>query len=134
MGGRLGFEFPPISSTTRPMTNDTFILDEFRKASEGRLYMSESDYPFEMIQWDGSTALTDDFLCEVSDMTVGSAVERLDIDQFLTGPFVRLAELIKKYLSDVRVYRIGTINMPVFIVGRSPEGNWLGVSTRIVQT
>jgi hypothetical protein len=34
----------------------------------------------------------------------------------------------------VMAYRVGTVNVAVYVVGRSPEGHWLGVSTRVVET
>jgi hypothetical protein len=32
------------------------------------------------------------------------------------------------------VYRIGEVNMPVYIIGKSSSGSWLGLSTRVVET
>src|ERR1044071_812604 len=113
------------------MTDDQ-ILEELQAATEGLLYMSESDYPFDLVRWDRSVELTNEYLCEVAGKPPASPVLELSVERFLRGEVVNVATVVKKYLSDARVYKVGSINMPVYIVGRSPEGNWLGLSTRVV--
>ena len=46
--------------------NDAQILEQLRRAAAGLLFMSESDYPFEVIQWEGPTELTPDFIRRVT--------------------------------------------------------------------
>jgi hypothetical protein len=98
--------------------------------------MSESDYPFELIQWSGDTAITSEHLCNVSERPAGTRIEEIDTKRFLgeNERFRKLQAVIESSLADVKVYKVGTIDIPVYIVGRSPEGNWLGVSTRLIQT
>ena len=118
------------------MKTDKEILGELKRASAGLLVMSESDYPFELIEWSGDRVITPDFLCSVSDLTEGTSIKQTDTKTFLgeNEHFHRLQAVIENNLAEVKVYKIGTINIPVYIVGRSPEGNWLGVSTRLIQT
>jgi len=113
---------------------DEEILAELSKASHGLSYMSESDYPFEVIRWAGHTEVTPAFLCGLAGESPDCSIEKTNDDAFLSGGYQNLARLLKIHLSDLRVYKVGRINMPVYIVGKSPEGNWLGLSTRIVQT
>jgi hypothetical protein len=98
--------------------------------------MSESDYPFEVIRWDGKVSITPEYLRNISGKPEGSPIEEIDVDSFfnVSGRFRNLASLLKDNLSNIKVYKVGTINIPVYIVGRSAEGNWLGLSTRVVQT
>jgi hypothetical protein len=42
--------------------------------------------------------------------------------------------LLEENLADLKVFRVGVVNIPVYIAGRSASGNWLGVSTRVVET
>ncbi len=116
------------------MKTDDEIVEELRKASQGWLYMSESDYPFELVRWDGRTELTSAFLRGVAGESTDCPIQEMDSEDFLGGQYRQLAQLLAANLSDLRVYQVGRINMPVYIVGRSPEGNWLGLSTRVVQT
>ena len=99
--------------------------------------MSESDYPFEIIRWDGQIgAITAEYLRHVSGVPAEAPIEETNVDNFLqmSGQFRGLAALLKKSLRDLKVYKIGTISIPVYIVGQSDEGNWLGLSTRLIQT
>ncbi|HKO99824.1 MAG TPA: nuclease A inhibitor family protein [Pyrinomonadaceae bacterium] len=118
------------------MTSDKEILANLQRASKGLLVMSESDYPFELVQWSGETQITPEYLCSVSERPEGTRIDESDTKTFLgeNERFQRLQDVIERNLADVKVYKIGTINIPVYIVGRSPEGNWLGVSTRLIQT
>lgn len=116
------------------MKSDNEILEELRRASSGLFYMSESDYPFELLRWDGGTEITPDFLRGITGESADSAIQEMDSGAFLHGQYQPLFLLLGANLSELKVYKVGSINMPVYVVGRSPEGNWLGLSTRIVQT
>ncbi len=45
-----------------------------------------------------------------------------------------LVRLLKENLTDLKVYRVGEINIPVHVIGRHATGSWMGVSTRVVET
>ena len=115
--------------------SDAEILAQLKKAAAGLLLMSESDYPFEIIHWDGSTEINPRFLRRLTNESDDSRVEETSVELFLaSGQFENLELLLRANLSDLKVYKVGKINIPVYIVGKSPEGNWLGLSTRVVQT
>ena len=116
--------------------SDKEVLAELEKASAGLFVMSESDYPFELVSWDGKVQITPEYLKRISDKPDDCTIEEVEVDRFFHagGQFGDLAKLVKDRLSDLKVYKVGTINIPVYIVGRSAEGNWLGLSTRLVQT
>lgn len=113
---------------------DNQILDELSKASEGLLYMSESDYPLVPFLWDGSQELTAEYLYQVAEKPADSPILRLDPIAFLGGAYAKVGTVMRAHLSNLRGYKVGSVNMPVYLVGRSPAGNWLGVSTRVVET
>ena len=115
--------------------NDEHLLAQLKKESAGLLVMSESDYPFEVVNWDGSTEISPEFLRGLTNEPAESRVEETSLEQFLaSGPFEHLDRFLREHLTDLKVYKIGTISIPVYIIGRSPEGSWLGLSTRVVQT
>jgi hypothetical protein len=115
---------------------DEQICAELRSAAAGILVMSESDYPLEILNWDGKTSITPEYLCHICGKPDGSTVQETDLDTFFgaKGKFRKVVTAIKDNLADVKVYKVGEIDIPVFIVGRSQEGNWLGLSTRLIQT
>ena len=117
------------------IAKDGHLLAQLKRVSAGLLVMSESDYPFEIIRWDGSTEINPDFLRSLTNEPPECRVEETSLEQFLaSGQFEQLERFLRKHLTDLKVYKVGVINIPVYIVGKSPEGNWLGLSTRVVQT
>lgn len=115
------------------MQTDNEIAEELRRASAGLMVMSESDYPFEVVQWEAGTEVGPKFLREISGKAADCPVEEVDLDQVL-GRFERLELLLRNKLTDVKAYKVGTISIPVYIVGKGPQGSWLGLSTRLIQT
>ena len=115
--------------------NDAILLGQLKKVTAGLLVMSESDYPFEIIRWDGSTEINAGFLRSLTNEPPECQVEETSVEQFLaSGQFEHLERFLRTHLTDLKVYKVGAISIPVYIIGKSPEGNWLGLSTRIVQT
>lgn len=98
--------------------------------------MSESDYPFEVVSWDGQIAVTPAYLARIAGKPEDAPVEESDLDGFdnVIGRFPRVVTALNDNLTEIKVYKVGEIDIPVYIVGRSAEGNWLGVSTRLIQT
>lgn len=121
---------------TREMDrNNEDIVKSLLHATDGLLFMSESDYPFELIQWEGATEPTAEFIRNVAGESEDCPVQKLEVAQFLSlGRYQRLLSALQHNLSDLRAYKVGRINMPVYVVGRNGEGSWLGVATRVVET
>ncbi|HEV2765270.1 MAG TPA: nuclease A inhibitor family protein [Pyrinomonadaceae bacterium] len=134
------------------MKTDEQILDELAKATEGLLFVSEADYPFETFRLDGSgEADPRERLRELGGESEDAPAEVESLENFfraaasepawkgeeeraLARRFQNLARVLADNLSDVRVYKVGRVSMSAYVAGRSPEGNWLGVSTRVVET
>ena len=115
--------------------NDAEILQKLQMATAGLLFMSESDYPFELIEWDGPTQLTPDFIRSVTHEPQDCQVQELEVEDFLSAEqYKHVVSVFKNTLSHSKAYRVGRINMPVYVVGKSKSGKWLGVATRIVWT
>ncbi|MCA1565767.1 MAG: nuclease A inhibitor family protein [Acidobacteria bacterium] len=133
------------------MKSDEQLCEELKEATRGLLFMSESDYPFEVIRWEGVEELTPERLRKTAGQDATAAVEERTIADFfrvaageqewkgeaelsLAKRYQSLVRLLEENLRGVSVYRVGEINVGVYIVGRSVEGNWVGVSTRVVET
>ena len=129
---------------------DEQLIEELREATRGLLVMSESDYPLEVFNW-GATEPTPEFLRGLTGEAADAPVEtRTAADIFrvmvsepewknaeqLSGArrFQKLVRLLEQNLADLKAFRVGSINIPVYVAGRAASGNWLGVSTRVVET
>jgi hypothetical protein len=114
---------------------DAQLLEALREATRGLTYMSESDYPFEVFDW-GAAEPTPEFLRALDGSDADAPIETRTSAEFFraANSFQTLRRLLEENLSDLKVYRVGAINIPVYVVGRSASGSWLGVSTRVVET
>lgn len=111
------------------------ILEQLKRATERLLFMSESDYPFETFYWEGVEDLSYEHLRSVSGQAEDSSVEEMEIGDFLQlEQYRNVVRVFSENLTEVKAYRVGERNMPVYVIGRSKAGNWLGVSTRVVWT
>jgi len=127
------------------------IIDKLKNASDGLLWLSESDYPFEPVLWASVEDLTNDKLLEKLGKSPDTLVEVRDIDRFFAWAiaeedwhdeeekaevekYCQLVEVLKTNLTDLKVYRVGEIEIDVYIVGKTPDGNLAGLSTMVVET
>ncbi len=132
------------------MKSDEQLMEELREATRGLLFMSESDYPLEVFKW-GSAEPTPEFLRGLAGKDSSAPVETLEAAEFFRASasepewkgetelavarrYKALLRLLESNLSDLKVYRVGSIDMNVYVAGRAPSGNRLGVSTRVVET
>ena len=131
--------------------SDEQILAELADGAAGLLFMSETDAPFAPVRWTWPGELTPAAVRQLAGHDEGAPVEVMSVDDFFRTAtaetewkntaalatarrYQALVRVLHEHLSDLRVYRIGRINMPVFIIGHAPSGNWLGLSTRVVET
>lgn len=129
------------------------ITEKLHQSSEGLLMLSESDYPFEVFVWTDETSetLTNQKILELTGHSQDTFIETVDIDYFFRNcavekewhdeaqrqdvhKFQALIQTLKDNLSDINVYRIGTVNIDVYICGKTPSGDLAGVSTKVVET
>jgi hypothetical protein len=45
-----------------------------------------------------------------------------------------MVSVLKQNLSQLQVYRVGSIDIDAYIVGITPGGKWAGLSTKLVET
>jgi hypothetical protein len=129
------------------------LLRRLEEASRGLVYSSESDRPFEPYLLPASRVPADPtpaaFAAAVG--APGAPAEEVSLDRFLAPhieqvePVDRLAwerlprydalkRLLASSLRDVRVFRIGRVEIDCFAVGRDEVGNLVGLRTVAVET
>ncbi|MBD1835403.1 nuclease A inhibitor family protein [Cyanobacteria bacterium FACHB-472] len=132
--------------------NNSELIDQLKSASEDLLFMSESDYPFEVFLWElDKTSLAKERLLELTGHPQDTPVEVVDIDRFFRAAtteqdwygeeeiatlkkYQNLVETLNKNLSSLKVYRIGAIEIDVYILGQTSTGDLVGLSTKVVET
>ena len=133
------------------MKSDKDIIENLQQSTAGLWMMSESDYPFEVINLDGETNLSVDYLRERAAKTSNDPVSTAALEDFFRAStseaewknaeqiatarrFQNIVRSFKEELTETKVFKIGRIDITVFILGKSPQGNWLGLSTRVIET
>jgi Nuclease A inhibitor-like protein len=138
--------------TTAPMANpDDALLAALTAAAEGLLVPSEQDAPLEPVYWPRTGRLTPAQLLVRLGLPPATPVEVRTLREFF-GPltrvrdpddpaavehaarFTRLQRLLAARLADPVVYRVGTVEIAVLLIGLSQYGATLGLRTTLVET
>jgi hypothetical protein len=115
------------------MKNDV-VLDALRKASKGLRYTSETEAALTPFVWENGGELTPERLRQRAEETT--------LDNFFRAVpsedkprFQKLAQVLKEQLSDIKVYKLGEeAEKEIYIVGKTADGRWGGLKTKVVET
>jgi hypothetical protein len=125
------------------------ILALFRQTTADLLWSSESDYPFEIVTWELGIEMTPTAL--FSKLAPDLSIEQITLDDLfapvliledwyeadelaLVHRYTELRHAIETNLTDVLVFRVGKVEIAIYIVGRTPDDNVVGLKTQIVET
>ncbi|HSK71939.1 MAG TPA: nuclease A inhibitor family protein [Pyrinomonadaceae bacterium] len=127
------------------------LAEKIEKAVEGLYYMSETDAEIFLFFGEKSESVTAENLLEQIKQPKNTPVEERDFDEFFehltkmqnwfgeeeaetAGKFANLRDLLKKNLKDLKVFKVGRINLDVYFVGLDAEGRLVGIKTQAVET
>jgi len=127
------------------------IAAQLQQASEGLLFGSETDAPFEVIHWSPQEELTPAKLLQLTNPPPDAPVEIVSVHEFFdvanaeedwhddeeretAKRFQNLVSTLKQNLSQLQVYRVGSIDIDAYIVGVTDGGEWAGLLTKLVET
>lgn len=125
-------------------------LQKIKQAADGLYFMSETDSPLVLFQLTEKENVEQQLL-HLSGKESGAIVTQQELEYFLrnmvkTYPgadaqqlqtaqrFQQLQQLLHQVLTDVKVYRIGEVNVEAFIVGKLKDGSYAGLRTKLVET
>ncbi|GAB3814744.1 nuclease A inhibitor family protein [Pontibacter rugosus] len=129
------------------------LRQELQTASKGLLMLSETDAPFEFFYhqpisneqfnpdtvalWDGQESETpvetlpiDKFLFRMQHPPSGADAQA----RALAEQFKLLQDKLQELLQEPKAYKIGQVNMPVYLIGRTESGAYAGLKTVVVET
>jgi hypothetical protein len=126
-------------------------LEKIRSAADGLLFMSESDSPLEPLVLKSSAEGLQNELKTLCATDTVEPIEVQDVEYFFrnqvkTYPgynkeqtdraarFVQLIKTLHDNLSDIKVYRVGTVQVNAFIIGKLKDGQYAGLRTKLVET
>jgi hypothetical protein len=127
------------------------IVTALQKASQGLLFPSETDAPFEAFEWPGEQGKPDKArVLQLAGVSPGTPVKVKSPDAFFKDAtteqdwhkdeekaevqrFKQLVGTLKETLADVKVFLVGKAEKDAYIVGRTESG-WAGLETKVVET
>ncbi|MFM8273113.1 MAG: nuclease A inhibitor family protein [Gemmata sp.] len=118
------------------------IGKDLTTAVQGLLYTSETDAPFEPFAWTGAAGTAVEDAVRANSGARGDApIEQQTLAQFARtipdesrGDYAPLFALLKNNIKNVTVVRVGEINIDIYLVGRTADGQFSGVKTKAVET
>jgi hypothetical protein len=126
------------------------IIDRLKQVTVDLLWSSESDYPFEIVTWARDVEMIPAVL--FSDLLdPNSVVESISLTDFFApvltiedwyeaeelaqvDRYTDLLDSIESNLSEVKVFRMGEVEIAIYIVGKTPDGDIVGLKTHAVET
>jgi hypothetical protein len=133
------------------MTKEEFIA-QLREKIDGLYFPSESDFPFEVIVWENfADGLfdTEKWLAQ-NGFPTDSPIENTSLDYLFrnlsveqewhdevqkeqVAQFKALQEFLQANLTDLTVYRVGRIEITIFIIGKFAN-DVVGLKTQAIET
>lgn len=131
------------------------LIQQLTALSIGLLYMSESDFPLEPFVWTqenfGDSEATPEslarFLKEPENTPIESPSpevvwEPMTIEEEWFGEeekeaarrFQALKAFINETLTDLKAFKVGEVEKAVYILGKTPEGDFAGIKTTVIET
>ncbi len=127
------------------------LSDQIKKAAEGLYYISETDAEIVPFIGKSAEAITKEEILSQTGCEIDSDVEERDFAEFFARlmeiqdwfgdeeketaqKFGQLKELLERNLRDLKVFKIGKIQLDVYVVGLDAENILLGVKTKAVET
>ena len=129
------------------MTAPSPLLDRIEQLSRGLLYPSESDFPYTPLCW-GATEPTPEAVTAQLGLAAGTRVEVITVRELFeplmseeggasqeeAARYRALLEVFETELAGARALRVGAVDIDIYVLGRDPEGTWLGLKTHAVET
>jgi hypothetical protein len=127
------------------------LTDKLADLTDGLFWISEMDYyPFQVFAWE-TAAITPRQLLLLTHHPPNTPVEVVDFDELFApalqqrdrqtekekatvGRYHILKNFLKYHLSHIKVYRVGTGKVYIYIIGTTRDENLAGLSTVAVET
>ncbi len=127
------------------------LTGQIRTIAAGLWYMSETDAEIMAFAGTKTDTVTKENLLAQIDQPPESPVEERDFNEFFVrlteikdwygdeekataAKFAALKDLLEKNLKDLKVFKVGKIQIDIYAIGINAEGNLAGIQTKAVET
>lgn len=132
------------------MTEKQSLKEKLTTAVTDLVWLSEADYPFEVIDWQIKT-IDSIILLEKLDLPQDTKIEVVELETFFATATQekdwysdRELEDVKRYknlirilvtnLQEIKVYRVGKIEIDIYILGKTALKTIAGLKTTVIET
>ena len=127
------------------------LAERVKKLLENLYYISETDAPVSPFVGEKAEAVTKEELLRQTNNAADTPVEERNFAEIFArltkiqdwygdeetetaGKFGKLKEFLEQNLKDLKVFKVGRIQLKIYFVGLDSEGNLAGVQTESVET
>jgi len=142
---------PRRNKTKEKESGNKQFAGQIKKLSEGLYYISETDAPVSPFVGSKAEAVSKEEILRqtksasdapVEERNFGEIFARLtklqdwfgDEEKASAEKFGRLKEFLEQNLKDLKVFKIGRIQIKIYFVGLDREGKLMGIQTEAVET
>ena len=124
---------------------EQMVLDVAADGPATRLLAPFADAPFEAFSWGKANGNLTPAIVQkltgagakkpIQQMSLGDFFENLTSDENDDADkYKALLKVVNEQLSGAKVYRFGDVELDIYLVGKTKEGEWAGLKTRSVET
>lgn len=141
-------------SVEKPKKGEKIVnnfYETLEKMCEGLVYMSETDANFTVFVGNEVEAVTKEEILKQTKISPNTLIEEKSFDEFfakltkiqdwfateqkqMAEKFSELEKLLRENLIGKKVFRIGKIQIDIYVVGLDVENKLVGVKTKAVET
>jgi prolyl-tRNA synthetase len=132
-------------------TSKNGVLKLIKEATKGLYYMSETDEEVEAFFGGKIENFTKEAFLKIIGRDATEPIEERDFEQFFerlikiqdwygeqeietAKRYKQLQKILKENLRDLKVYRIGRIEIDIYVIGIDSQNNLMGIKTKAVET
>ncbi len=144
---------PPekVSAIQNKDSRENSLKEKIKKACDGLVYISETDAEISPFVGSQAEAVTKEEILSQTKSSPDMSIEERKFDELFARlteiqdwfgdeekhtakKFAGLKDLLKNNLRDLKVFKIGKIELDVFVVGLDAENILTGIKTKAVET
>ncbi len=140
-----------VSEQQNKDSGEDELKNQLKKATENLFFISETDAEITPFFGRQAQAVTKEEILMQSQSMANVLIEEKDFAGFFkrlteiqdwfgdeekatAQKFAELKDLLERNLRDLKVFKIGKIQIDVYVVGLDAENNLLGIKTKAVET
>ena len=140
-----------VSEPQNKDSGEAELKKQIKKATKGLIFISETDAEILPFFGGQAQAVTKEEILSQTKSATDAPVEERNFKEFFVRlteiqdwfgdeekataqKFADLKDLLERNLRDLKVFKIGKIQLDIYVVGLDAENNLLGIKTKAVET